>query len=178
MNRLWLNAVCSKDPMRSYLSLPMRFDRDDKSFTIATDGQRMVELPEADPDLALAPEQILIGLRKYLAPTPATAVPLDFESLRTFIREATKGTSSSRLPVFVYVGGALFNARLFLPMVKHIPPTLLVRWHQQSAPSHFPSGPALVDGGDWRFLVMPMLDRGGHTDIPRFEIEGAQAAAA
>jgi hypothetical protein len=179
VNRLWLNSVCAKESGRDFLSSPMCFWHRDRIHTIATDGTRLVELPGVD-GVAAPPEEILPGLRKYLAPTLKSSAQFDFAALRAFIIDTTRGTRSGQ-QVRAFIGGQLFNARLFLPMVKNLSTKNPARWYRLPPGSSFPSGPAGVDGGEWRFLVMPMLDKmsaDARAGVPRFDIEGAQAAAA
>jgi hypothetical protein len=89
VNRLWLNSVCAKESGRDFLSSPMCFWHRDRIHTIATDGTRLVELPGVDGVLAAPPEEILPGLRKYLAPTLKSSAQFDFAALRAFIIDTT-----------------------------------------------------------------------------------------
>lgn len=171
-----LEQVASKDKNRPQLARPMKWHRDAKLYTIATDGHRMVEvrgmcspIPLADP-----PEGIIPAIKKYLASTPDDSVPFDFAALRDFIRATVKGQTRKR-EVRAFVGGTLFNAKLFYPMARYLSTDQPARWSQRSE-----TAPALVDGGEWRFIVMPMLDYMStekRATIPRFEIEGAQFVA-
>jgi hypothetical protein len=175
MNTRWLKTVCDSRLHVGDLSRPMLWTRDGKDFTIASDATRIVELPGVHGALAQPAEHLLPGLRKYLAPTPTTAVSFDWGAFHQFIIDQLAFVAR-RKEAQVYIGGVLFNAVLFKPMVLHLPPTQTARWAQQTITSF-----ALVDGGDWRFAIMPMFEKLGQEgtkSIPRFDIEGVRTKAA
>lgn len=209
MDTAWLKEVCGDAVLRPSLAEPMTFVRDGMHFTIATDGFRIVELPGNYGEFKAAPTDSLPSLHRILAPTPATAVPFDYSGLKEFIQQEMKDvlraclecdstgqviyfTSKGSGPHYakcprcegacirskrVYIGGVLFNARLWEPMLANLPDVRIVEWYQQG-----PRESAIVDGAEWRFLVMPINDAEIDSEIKatyhRFEIPGAQAIAA
>jgi hypothetical protein len=209
MDTAWLFQVC--DQSRARLEEPLTLSLYGQLFAVATDGHRLVELPETNPAFKMVPLDRRDGYVKYLTIPPAVETlrrPLDFRLLRAFILSVLTDvvsecsncdnagqviyfTSKGEGPNYatcpkcdgavvrakrVYIGGVLFNARLFKPMVENLPDADHVTWRQEA-----PTQPAYVESDSWRFLVMPFrdeLDEVERRQTPRFEIEGAQAAAA
>lgn len=198
----WLKEVCADPVMRPSLSEPMAFEHDGKTFTVATDGHRLVELPGNDGGFKPVPGSMMPSLLGVVEPTPDSAVLFDYAALKAFITEEMKdvvrdclecqGTGIGPVPFDracpkcpgacrqakrVYIGGVLFDARLWEPMLANLPESRFYGWYQKD-----PRKMAIVDGLDWRFFVMPMDDGRIHSTVQstyhRFEIPGAQALAA
>ena len=199
----WLKQICSKDVGRPTLAEPMTVERAGKHYTFATDGHRAVELPGNFGEFRNPPKDMVPSILKILAPTPDAAQRISFTALKEFLREALKDvlwecptcenegfelvlhrgqacpepcrTCDRRVirKQKVYILDRLFEARLFKPFIDNLPDTDSVRWYQE-----FDRSQALIDGGAWRFIVMPMMDDGDNESVPRFEIGGEEARAA
>lgn len=203
---IWLPEFCA-GRLSHYFEVaknPWTLTREGRAFTVATTGLVIVELPlnYSYPPL---PDKYLAALEAFLTPTPASAIPFSFVDLRSFVTRAMYGVlkkcgtcastgddpvqrdndgdpapcrlcgGAVKAPKMVYVGGVLFNARLFeLPLLK-LPDTGTARWY-----SYHPEKPALIDGGTWRLVVMPMRDKpdGLSVTMPRFEIKPKEEKAA
>jgi hypothetical protein len=80
---------------------------------------------------------------------------------------------ASAEPVRVYIGGVLFNARLFEIPLSNLSATNGLRWHNADKEKV-----AFLDSGEWRIGVMPMRDTMKRmVTIPSFPIAGAEKAA-
>jgi hypothetical protein len=204
MHTAWLKGVCATD--RVALAQPFVIERNGLAFTVATDGHRMVELPGMDDEATFPDKDIRDNIHRILAPTPVGAVAFSYPALCAFLNDALqdavltcdrcdnegyitqihrgrpsgwpcpKCDTAVGRPKKVYIAGTLFNAKLFKPFVDNLPQVATALWYQENKTTQ-----AHIDAGsEWRLIVMPLRDDwpDENADVPRFEIEGAEAKAA